>query len=432
MDFNTTFLIILWIFKIFIILFAIIAWRNLKWGVFLICAFLPSYLIRFKLPFDIPTTTLEIMILILFSIWIIKFRMQNSECRIFIYKHKSLIISIALFLVFSTFSIFISPDICGALGIWKAYFIEPLLFLIVFLSVIKKEDIKWVIYSLSFSAFYISIFAIGQKFFKLPIPYPWQEALRITSIYDYPNAVGLFLAPLIPLLVYQLIFKQLATHKLQLKNLLISGFLLITIILSFLSIYCAQSEGALVALFAGLLFYLFFKNKISRKISIGFVLIIIISSFLISNTVLFENVKTKLLLEDWSGMVRKTIWSETFEMLKDKPLGVGLNGYQTAIVPYHTSRDWMEIYLYPHNIFFNFWCEIGLLGLLSFIIIVILFYFENWKLEIKNTSPLTLCLMTSMTILLIHGLVDVPYFKNDLSILFWILIGFSLILRKNE
>ena len=32
-------------------------------------------------------------------------------------------------------------------------------------------------------------------------------------------------------------------------------------------------------------------------------------------------------------------------------------------------------------------------------------------------------LLGSLTVLVVHGLVDVPYFKNDLSFLFWIIIA---------
>ena len=37
-----------------------------------------------------------------------------------------------------------------------------------------------------------------------------------------------------------------------------------------------------------------------------------------------------------------------------------------------------------------------------------------------------------MTVLLIHGLVDVPYFKNDLAVLFWIIIGLIIINKKYD
>jgi len=31
-----------------------------------------------------------------------------------------------------------------------------------------------------------------------------------------------------------------------------------------------------------------------------------------------------------------------------------------------------------------------------------------------------------MIVLLVHGLVDTPYFKNDLSVLFWLIIGLGI------
>jgi len=35
-----------------------------------------------------------------------------------------------------------------------------------------------------------------------------------------------------------------------------------------------------------------------------------------------------------------------------------------------------------------------------------------------------------MFVILIHGLVDVPYFKNDLAILFWLIFGIIFLLDK--
>jgi hypothetical protein len=39
-----------------------------------------------------------------------------------------------------------------------------------------------------------------------------------------------------------------------------------------------------------------------------------------------------------------------------------------------------------------------------------------------------LVLMTGMVAMLVYGLVDVPYFKNDLSVVFWILLALNGIL----
>ncbi len=37
--------------------------------------------------------------------------------------------------------------------------------------------------------------------------------------------------------------------------------------------------------------------------------------------------------------------------------------------------------------------------------------------------------MAAMVVIVIHGLVDTPYFKNDLAILFWLIIGLLITLK---
>ena len=136
-------------------------------------------------------------------------------------------------------------------------------------------------------------------------------------------------------------------------------------------------------------------------------------------------------------------------------LGAGLDSYQEAVAPYHQegiffNRDkienfhakawasaeirekyWqpVEVYLYPHNIFLNFWSELGLLGALLFIWIIIKHSYSSLKLTIaygrekKPEKYLALGLLAAMVAIIIHGLVDVPYFKNDLSVLFWLIVA---------
>lgn len=149
-------------------------------------------------------------------------------------------------------------------------------------------------------------------------------------------------------------------------------------------------------------------------------------------------------------------------MLKEESIfyGSGLDNYQQKIKPYHQEgiffnkdRDpdfnrkivifddnyraekWqpLEVYLYPHNIILNFWTELGFLGMLLFSFIIIKFLilalkYYHQKKGSKN-KYLGLALFSSMLIILIHGMVDVPYFKNDLSALFWIIISLLAMLK---
>ena len=56
---------------LFLILFSIITYHNKVYGLAIIIILLPTYLLRFSI-FNLPTTLLELMILILFLIFLIK------------------------------------------------------------------------------------------------------------------------------------------------------------------------------------------------------------------------------------------------------------------------------------------------------------------------------------------------------------------------
>lgn len=445
-------------FLIFIysILFSWLAWKNFQLAISLIIFALPSYIIRFSL-IGLPFTLLEAMILIAVIIWTIQ-NYQNilAGCRLRFKKNIQFInYPFGLELILLVIIAFISAGISGfsneALGAWKAYFFEPALFYILLINAFgprsNKPKILWeyLIYPLALSAFIISAFTIYQKITGQFLPIAWINTGRITSIFDYPNALGLYLGPIILLLIknYELKIKE---HSLAIKI-----FINLTIILSLISIFLAFSVGAILGVVSALIFFSLILNQTTRKITLFF----LIFGTLIG---LFSpQVKNYLIkkshLRDLSGAIRKEQWHETWEMLKDGRLisGAGLANYQKIITPYHQdgiffNRDndpdfrrkivifneeykkkyWQptEIYLYPHNIFLNFWSEIGLFGLiLTLWIIGKFFYLCFIFLKNKEERILILSLMSAMLVILIHGLVDVPYFKNDLSILFWIIIG---------
>jgi O-antigen ligase len=176
------------------------------------------------------------------------------------------------------------------------------------------------------------------------------------------------------------------------------------------------------------LFLLYFKK--TRILAL--ILLVISVIILVAEPSLRSFATEKLLLHDWSGMVRRQIWAETINLLRDHwLLGAGLAGYQTAIVPYHSSANWMEIYLYPHNIIMNFWSELGLLGLLAFIWLGVKYFWVNivgiWRGTSKEIKVLSITLIAAMLEVIIHGLVDVPFFKNDLSVLFMIILAVAVI-----
>jgi len=398
---------------------------------------LPSYLFRLSF-FNLPTTFLELMILLLFIIWLIKDKQysrinftfsKRSENRI----PKTLRILLLLWLLVSLIGLFVNLAY-STIGLWRAYWLEPMMFFLVFIySVNSKKDLKYIINSFLILISYLFIISIFQYFtdWNLLPEYNYPNEKRLTAIFSYPNALSLLLAPLIAFIAGLWLSSK---HKV--KNIIyfvvsLGGFSLICL---------TKSHGAIFALLLSLLFYVFISKNIQKRIKLFILLILSIVLFLPVVNNQYLNIKQQLFnpalnLEATSLEIRSSQWQETWEMLQeDFIFGAGIGGYQVAIDQYH-KVDWLEIYLYPHNIFLNFWSEIGLFGLLVFLSILIYTAFLLKTLFLKN-HRLGVALLMSWFVWFVHGLVDVPYFKNDISILFFMLLALTLFsnnsLQNNE
>ncbi|MDD4607253.1 MAG: O-antigen ligase family protein [Patescibacteria group bacterium] len=438
----TLFILLTLLFALFIFL----SWQNIQLALGLLFLCLPSYLIRFNVGF-LPTTVLELMILAIFLTWLVKKLIRHE--RVLIIKKWFWII--LMWLLGATLALLVSADLRVAAGIWKAYFIEPIIIFIILIDVIqKRRDINLIMHFLSVSVVSVALLAIYQKItgWLVPIEF-WQDG-RMTSFFGYPNAIGLYVAPIVILLLAQI--KEIFKNK---KDLKWGVFYLITIILGIISLVLAKSEGAVVGLLAGIIFLALLSGPRERK---TILIIIILAILMISFYQPWqEYAREKITLNDLSGQIRRQQWKETWQMLQDGRIlsGSGLASYQIAIEPYHQdgiffnaekdpdfkrkiilfsdeykAEHWqpVEIYLYPHNIILNFWTELGLAGL-SIFILCLLEFFKTGGLILKNKKNyLVIGLMASMIVILIHGLVDVPYFKNDLAILWWLFIGLITIL----
>jgi O-antigen ligase len=399
---------------IFLFGFGYLAWKNFQFSLYFFVCLLPAYFIRFQIgPF--PTTLLEAGFLVLFAFWILK---QNGlkfrDPRI-----KNWRWPILFFLLSAVIGVIVSPDKTAGLGILKAYFIEPILFFIIIISTIKTKA-HWhnIFKALALSAVVVAVFAIVQKFTGLAIPEAWAAERRVTSFFGYPNAVGLFLAPIIIacfILAFDF-FKQ--------KKWLNFGFFTLAFILSMIAVCLSQTEAAWIAVGSAIFIFMLFKKELRiPAILIAIVLILIIGL----TPAIREPVMEKVLLQDWSGHVRRVTWSESLDMLKENFFfGAGLSGYPLKMIAYHRA-EYLEIFQYPHNFILNFWSEIGLLGLAAWFWLTTkagLAGLKNYK------SNFGLILLAFVVVIIIHGLVDVPYFKNDLSMMYWLYLGLALWIKR--
>ncbi len=418
--------------------FAYLAWKNIFQASLVFIACLPLYVVRVSLA-GLPSTLLELMLGVLFVMFVIKHpKLKNFKISW----------ELGIWILIGLVSVGVAGWSLASLGVWRAYFLEAAMAFIIFANLFKeREDKLQVVKALSISAIGISVLAAYQYLTGNLIPNPfWAEAAtrRATSVFPYPNAVGLYLAPIAILSLSAFV----STYKKHIKDYYLFG---LGFIFSIIGIMAARSDGAIFALAFSIFILLVFANKLTRKISLAGLVLGAIIFFAVPGIKTY--VSDRASLNDFSGQIRKIQWTETWKMLKDNRLvtGAGLLGYQAAVKPFHqegffynneklsqndfVKKVWndeayreshwqpLEIYLYPHNIALNFWSELGLVGLLLFAWIFIKYIYKAVKEFIQTRDVLTLGLISVMITILIHGLVDVPYFKNDLAIMFWLIIA---------
>ncbi len=452
-----------------LLLFATLAALRREWAIYLIILLLPSYQIRFPL-FGIPMTFLEAMILILAISTLLPLSASGGRERIEV-RGKLLNIAdlfIFLFLFAAFVSVFVSPVTLKAAGIFKAYFFEGVLFYFLVRKIIDTpQKLQGVFKSLALLVLYLSGFGIYQFLTLSNLPFYWWAvdvaSRRITSLLNHPNALALLLGPILAMLIIRqpsfLPLRQEAGTPSPRLSLLrgrgIKGegvFYWAAIILGIIALYLTFSRAAWLALIITIAIFTLLsrrpsfsppsppeaegdeegmrgeRSKSKRVLAYGLLIIVIVFSIPFSRLKLLELANPS----DPSQQNRYVLWSAAADMLKKSPIfGVGLMGFHEAYKNYPLGPD-RVVQNYPHNFFLNFWVETGLLGLLAVLGLLYLFFKKIWTLTLlspgdgervgeRSKKTYALAAAAGMTMILLHGLVDVSYFKNDLSVLFWLI-----------
>lgn len=411
---------------------------------FITIIFLPAYIIRCRsfswCSSPLPFTLTEVLILATFTAWFILVgysvkKGKESPLELLQRLKTPLIWPIAAFLITATISLIISSDVRGGLGVWKAYFLEGFLLYIVVIDLsVRSKNYFWVIEALILSGLFVSFVSLIKfLFFFKTLPVEQTLATRISSIYEFANAVPLYLGPIAALsaALVAFLYKNLNNRNLFYLSILSLFFILAAVLLS-------QSKGGMVGLFsilvvwAGWMIYKMSSSKVRKYLKYGIGVFVIL--YFLIGTMVFVNIDEfapKKRLPSNSLVNRYCIWQGTRNLLNDKPLtGSGINGFHADYDEYKKTESKYclnESYFYPHNIILTFWAETGLAGLISFIWLTFTFFSVNSK---GRDQLISAGLLASFAYIFIHGIVDVPFFKNDLSVEFWLLLALASVNYK--
>ncbi len=403
---------------------AIIAWRAPRLAILWFPAILPIYVLRASFG-PLPSTALE---LIFTGLAIGATIREPALWKDGWKKTKPWRWPVALWILATTIGIVVAPNHIAALGLWRAYILEPLVYAILLLGALKTEkDRSTIIRALILSAVVVFLWAIVQFTTGRWIPHPWDTVIaarRATGPFPFPNALALYCAP-IAALCAGLLVTQDSKHETEDSQSSTIHFNLrrSTLLIGFLSAtfatLLAKSAGGTIAILGAVSLILL----IQKKTRIPTIITGLIASVVVFGIPQIRNPLIHLLtFKGWSGQVRLTIWHETWAMLKDHPIfGAGFGAYPDVIAAYHKAT-YLEIFQYPHDILLNFWSETGLLGIAAFGWICATWFRQIKIKDQKRTasSLKTFIYILPLVAILIHGLVDVPYLKNDLAMMFWI------------
>lgn len=381
--------------------------------IYLTLFFSPVYLIRFFF-FEIPLNLLDVLILATLSIWLYENKLNllkesaETSKKLFFISLPILFLFLGLFI-----SSFLNDNFLKELGIIKSWFILPFVFgLIAFNTTKTIIDVQKILATYFFSTIFISIVSIFY-FISGHLTYDG----RLSAFYLSPNHLAMIISPGLLIGFWHII----TTPKVNLFKII-----LITPIL--VALFLTHSYGAWLALLLSLFIILFFTHK---KVTLIFVVLFFLFFIFESDSDKFKHLFD--FQENSSLDSRVAIWKSATKILSDNWLwGIGPGNFQEKYLDYQKYfipyPEWAVPQ--PHNLFLAFWLQTGLLGLIGFLVLLLLWFKKIIKILIStkdfHTKNILLILSTLLFSLLIHGLIDTPYWKNDLALVFWTIIFLGL------
>lgn len=381
--------------------------------IYLTLFFSPVYLVRFSI-FKIPLNLLDLLILLTLAYWLYEHRNNLGEIiSSSLKKINPIFFPIALILFGLFSSALLNNNLLKELGIIKSWFLLPLVFGFIILTEIKKiTDLTAILKTIFLSSFLISILSLFYPIFN-ELTYDG----RLRGFYLSPNHLAMILIPGSLIGLWDI-----------LKSKKINFFKLIYLLPILVTIFFTHSYGAWLTLIFSTLLLLFFNHK--RLILFFLILIftLILAEYPSEKFQHLSNFQIKS-----SATSRIVIWQSAKKIIADHWFwGIGAGNFQEKYLAYQPYfkpyPEWAVPQ--PHNLFLAFWLQTGLLGLGGFLYLLISWGTKIIKILIfskdfyqKRFSLLIFVLFFSH---LIYGLIDTPYWKNDLSLIFWIIIYLGL------
>jgi putative inorganic carbon (hco3(-)) transporter len=322
-----------------------------------------------------------------------------------------------LFLVAGAIAVVTAPNRTAGLGLYRAYLVEPIVFAFVLSNTIRCPRRALIVVG----GLALGAAVAGLANSVVVLNGLVQHTYDVTQtppvvIYSTANAVALFVGPIVA------VAGSLALHGKGIERLGGIAFFVICVVVMALS-FSRGGYLALAAVVAGLAL-----SHRRRLLLLGLAVLGAVG------LVLVPPIRHRILIETqnvYGNTVfsRLDLWTAALKLIRERPIfGAGLSGFQTRSAPYFSHANTTANFIDPHNIVLNFYVETGLLGLIAIIWIFVVGFgasWNGWRRGDEDWRPYHLGVLLALVAVIVHGMVDVPYFKNDLSLEFWTLLAIT-------
>jgi O-antigen ligase len=380
--------------------------RYARWSLYVTFAGLPVYVVRWHYG-PLPTTLLETLIAITVVLYVVA-RWRDGVRRPVSTPYD---IPIVLLLVAGVISIFVATDHVAALGLYRAFFIEPVAIFYAAVDLLRRRQA--IGQALIAFAAGSSVFAVLNiiAFFQALAVHAVHVGNAPSALYGNANYVAMYMEPPVALATGLLLYA--ATPRWRWAGIAWLAITGAALMLTF-------SKGSYLALAALGLLVVTAVPRWRVPLFVG----LAAAAVAISRVPL---VSDRLVNTYGSIMGRAEIYGATLAMLREHPiLGVGLGGYMYKFRGHQPTP-------YPHDIWLTFWVELGLLGVIAFGIILIGLLWRGWRgwrFVQRYSRAAYWGSLAALVMWTVHGLVDTPYWKNDMSVEFWLLAALQVVLVR--
>jgi len=331
-------------------------------------------------------------------------------------------IPVALFVVAGALDVVFAPSRTAALGLYRAYIIEPIAFAFVLVNVLTTARRALAV----LAGLGVAGIWVGAPNIVVVLQALREHTYNVTQtppvvIYTTANALALFLGPLIAVAAAMLLHERDRNIRAG------AAVFLIVAAPAMLLTFSRGGFLAMAVVAVGLALSHPRRWWLLVGVAVAGALIGAIPPVFHRITLEFQNVEGSTFIGR-DGRIE--LWKAALTMLRANPIfGAGLSGYAEKVAPYWNADHSDALFIDPHNIVLNFWSETGLLGLISFAWIMVKGFrttWRGWHETWPAWKPIELGILLALVAMVVHGLVDVPYFKNDLSLEFWALIAIAV------